>query len=461
MRRRAIVVVAVPSQLRKLGHDIYAALDRRPKKADSAPEGIIEEPAQTYPDETPFTLSRLVHVVETEDVVFATGREILMPDARAESDSSSLLTAQHARLTGLDALAAVLRHAAFHPGERLCVFGHTDTVGSADDNLVLSDARATNVLHALRGDAEAWAAHCDAHFEVADYQRVLAWIARTRGWNTDPGPIDNDFGSLTRTARNNFRERMNDEYGTALELGTKQSPADWEAYFTLYDEALAERLEGSLDDLARIRGELEFTDPAAIGCGEAFPAAQPDQNNLASKTNRRVDLVFFAEDELPDELPGDPPGHPLYGTKDYRAKYLPLDPSTADFPVRLRLVDEGEPIAGETWRVERGGELVAQGKTDGDGLVRATLPRDASDLVLRVPALGRSFALDVASLPTLPGLAGIQGRLVNLGYPCSLDGELDDSTRDALVAFQHDHGLPATGEADGATVSALRDAHLS
>jgi hypothetical protein len=64
---------------------------------------------------------------------------------------------------------------------------------------------------------------------------------------------DNDFGSLTRTARFNFRARMNEEYGTALVQGVKQNLHDWRAYFTLYDEELARLLEGTAEDVERIR----------------------------------------------------------------------------------------------------------------------------------------------------------------------------------------------------------------
>lgn len=411
----------------------------------------------TYRDAAPFTIRRpihLVHVVETEDVVFATDREILMPDGGVDHELDD-----HARATGLHAIAAVLRYAAFHPDEHLGVFGHTDTVGSDADNLTLSTERATNVRHVLVGDAQAWAAHCDQHFEVADVQRILRWVARTKGWVTDPGPIDNDFGSLTRSARVAFREQMNAEYGTALEQGARQGVADWLAYFTLYDETLVELLGGDAAELERIRGELTFTSPATVGCGEAFPAEQPELNNFASATNRRVDIVFFAPDELP-ELPGDPPGHPLYGTKDYRAEYIPLD-GGARHLVRLQLLDGDEDLAGVDWIIERAGEILAEGTTTAGGLVEAELPTDQSGLVLKLPTLALAFALEVAALEPIATLEGLQARLANLGYPCTPTGARDEATRDALIAFQHDHELEATGEADDDTLTALRSAHGS
>lgn len=421
---------------------------------DYSPASVEIVHDATYRDSAPFSIprpARVVHVVETEDVLFATGREILMPDDGLEQ------TQAEDRRSGLHAVAAVLRYASFHPDASLGVFGHTDTVGKSGDNLTLSLDRATNVHHVLIGDADAWAAHCQDHYDVADFQRVLRWIALRKGWSTDPGPIDGQFGDRTRTARDNFRERMNSEYSTSLKRGVKQNVDDWRAYFTLYDEALAEILGGDARELSRVRAGLKLTTPATIGCGEAFPADQPERNSFESATNRRVDLVFFEPDELP-ELPGDPPGHPLYGTKDYRAKYIPIDPGQR-YPVRLRLLDGADNLAGEDWVIELRGESLATGKTSAGGLVETELPTNEPGLVLRLPHLGMFFGLDVATLDPVDTPTGAQARLTNLGYPCPVSGTMDEVTRAALIAFQHDQDLEPSGVMDGATIAALYTAH--
>lgn len=396
----------------------------------------------------------VVHVVEIEDLVFATGRAILLPDGGFDSPGDT------AKLTGLDAVAAVLRHAAFHEDVTLAIFGHTDTVGSESNNLELSDCRATNALHVVTGDAEAWAAHCDKNYEVADFQRVLAWIARSRGWDTDPGEIDGEFGPVTRTARANFREHMNAEYGTKLKQGTKQGVDDWKAYFMLYDEELLRLLEWSPGDLQRVRHQLRLAEPAAIGCGEAFPADGAGQNNLASAANRRVDFVFFEPDELP-ELPGDPPGHKLYGTGTYRAEYLPMGPSILTMPLRIRLTRKQQPLSGVDYVIEEAGDIIVEGQTDGSGYVLAEVPRNAQNLFLRVPAFGLVYALEVGEVHPLSTLAGVQDRLANLGYPCSRGGIRDGQTVEALKAFQFAQGLEVTGEVDDNTIARLRAEHGS
>jgi len=412
---------------------------------------------QVYRDEAKFTIAipprALVHIVEMEDVVFATARAILMPDGGINEQAEG-----QDRITGLHAIAAALRHAAFHTDTKLGVFGHTDTVGKDADNLTLSRERATNVLHVLKGDGDAWASQCDQHYKIADFQRVLKWIAFTKDWPTDPGAIDNEFGSASRAARTNFRARMNAEYGTNLKQGVKQNVDDWKAYFVLFEEELARILGGSAHDLARIRGKLQLTEPAALGCGEAFPAEAPGVNNLESATNRRVDLVFFDPEEVPD-LSAEPAGSPLYGTTDYIAKYLPIGKGGGTCPVILRLLHRDKWLGGTKYRVELNDELIASGTTNADGWVEAELPKDTEGLELRVPSVERSFLLHVADLPPLPNLAGVQGRLANLGYLCPSSGELDDETQEALSAFQNDNELPVTGEADGVTVETLRDIH--
>jgi peptidoglycan hydrolase-like protein with peptidoglycan-binding domain len=421
---------------------------------DYSPASVEIGHDSTYRDSAPFLISRpvsVVHVVETEDVLFATGREILMPDDGLEQ------TEAEDHRSGLHAVAAVLRYASFHPDASLGVFGHTDTVGTSGDNLTLSLGRATNVQHVLIGDADAWAAHCQDHYEVADFQRVLRWVALRKGWATDPGPIDGQFGDRTRTARDNFRERMNSDYSTSLKRGVKQNIEDWRAYFTLYDEAIAEFLGGDARELSRVRAGLKLTTPATIGCGEAFPADQPERNSLESAANRRVDLVFFEPDEIP-ELPGEPPGHPLYGTKDYRAKYIPIDPGQR-YPVRLRLLDGTDNLPGEDWVIELRGESLATGKTSAAGLVETELPTNEPGLVLRLPRLGMFFGLDVAALDPVDTPNGAQARLTNLGYPCPLTGIVDEATIAALIAFQLDQNLEPSGVMDGVTSAALYTAH--
>lgn len=57
------------------------------------------------------------------------------------------------------------------------------------------------------------------------------------------------------------------------------------------------------------------------------------------------------------------------------------------------------------------------------------------------------------------GVRGLQEKLVDLGYPLGkIDGKFGTLTAQALLAFQHDNGLPTTGVVDATTIAALQTA---
>ena len=57
---------------------------------------------------------------------------------------------------------------------------------------------------------EAWAEHCQAHYERSDFKRVLAWVAARFGWDLDPGPIDDSWHDTPREARDRFSSLASD-----------------------------------------------------------------------------------------------------------------------------------------------------------------------------------------------------------------------------------------------------------
>lgn len=127
--------------------------------------------------------------------------------------------------------------------------------------------------------------------------------------------------------------------------------------------------------------------------------------------------------------------------------------------LRLRLLVEDEPRAGESYVLEVDGVEIASGVTNGDGLLEERIPPNAVSAALRF-ADGSVVALDLGELDPIDTIAGVQGRLLNLGYDCGdVDGALSEQTHEALRAFQTKHGLAVTGEPDEATKSKLADLH--
>ena len=137
---------------------------------------------------------------------------------------------------------------------------------------------------------------------------------------------------------------------------------------------------------------------------------------------------------------------------------------TAQLPrARLSFQDpEGKPRAGLGFvaRVVTadGSEQVWEGTTDGKGGLDESVPADARtlDVVLKLDPEPEGYHFCFGHLDPLKTLAGVQGRLLNLGYDCGDErGELGPLTRRSLRDFQHEHELPETGEPDEATLAKL------
>ncbi|MGH1345943.1 MAG: OmpA family protein [Nannocystales bacterium] len=322
-------------------------------------------------------------ILQMEDVCFGTDRCLLLPtlptppDDAADAQQRPDLRGQR---DGLAVIAATLAYARAHPQRSLLIAGHTDSVGSTAHNLELSQDRATNVLLYLQGDREGWAAHADAHFVRADFKRVHLWAHLLHGWDTDPGPLDESWNGHTKTARDEFRRKCEEELGVTLGHDVEQNEGDWKAIFDLYDRHLASILRVRVEEVAGPRGDLSSLEPPAIGCGEAWPVEAIGVDDHASEDNRRVDVLFFDPEEIPDDVGGDAPGLAIYGKNAFKPEYMPVgalgDPSgLADFELFLELRDHwiAARLASKAYEIR--GPLperrhVRVGTTDADGRLR-------------------------------------------------------------------------------------------
>jgi hypothetical protein len=143
--------------------------------------------------------------------------------------------------------------------------------------------------------------------------------------------------------------------------------------------------------------------------------------------------------------------------------------------VKLRFThlasDHGEPIANTKYRATSG-ELVLEGSTDGDGVASLDIPEEVSTVDIVVYA-NQSYSdiypeddgplrWSVGCMPSLlpaDDLRGARVRLMNLGYAIGqgdlISQRMDDATEQALLDFQYDHHIPATGALDDATKDKL------
>jgi hypothetical protein len=287
------------------------------------------------------------HLLEVGNSCFHTDRVVFLPDVDPLPDDEP----GPARLPGLTLAAMTLTFVDERPEKRLFVAGHADRAGSAGHNRKLSEARAENVMLFLAGDREGWAQHALEHHAVDDVQRILKWIAHHHpDADCDPGDVDNDLGSETQTALDNFRRHFGDRHDSATaELGSSPQIEDWNAFAVSYDEALAARLELTLDELVARKRALTFEDPPFAGFGENFPLEAPQVDGLASEYNRRVEILFLDPEESIDLQASDPQGAHIFGAEAI-FRLLPLDSASIrrSDQIAIRVLDlQGRPLKGE------------------------------------------------------------------------------------------------------------------
>jgi hypothetical protein len=135
--------------------------------------------------------------------------------------------------------------------------------------------------------------------------------------------------------------------------------------------------------------------------------------------------------------------------------------NTGSVKLRLRLTRHGQARADEPFELTIDGSATPiNGTTDGDGWIDESIPADATRATLKLRDGIESYVLNLGHLDPHDSPAGIQQRLRSLGfYFGRVDGEIGDVTAAALRRFQTAKDLTVNGEADDATVSALRDAY--
>jgi hypothetical protein len=406
--------------------------------------------------------ARRAHVLEVDDVHFNHDSAVFLPQFENGSPGSppDLPPDGIDRHDGIALLAACFHHASEHPERKLLITGHTDTTGSAGYNSALAQLRADNVLHALTGARNEWVVIAAEKHRVLDYQQILAWISRVWFWDCDPGPLDDDSGSLTKDALAGFQHRYNQDFGGSIGVDGDIGPETWGAFFDAYMRMLADLLDTDEAGLERARQKLSFLDglPKAVGCGEHFPVEETRKNNYRSLTNRRVEILFFDPGEEPElachASPGEcsPGACRLYAPEGfYRFRHLPVRPYHPDelLPQVYLLDARGERVPGALWRASRDGALLAEGTADDSGL--ATLPSmqlpDTIDLEWTVPDQGAEpgaifpFSREYfVRVPIRDRRNAGRRMLSNLGFN-RVGGDRAD-----VIEFQRALGIPVTGK---------------
>ena len=131
-------------------------------------------------------------------------------------------------------------------------------------------------------------------------------------------------------------------------------------------------------------------------------------------------------------------------------------------PLRVRFLDEGEPISDSEYTLEAG-DLKRTGSTDSDGWLDEQTPPTVNHASVSFDVLDVVFDLEVGALDPLPEMSGIKGRLYNLGYEIDEidDPETGPDLSEAMKRFQRANDLEVTGELDDESLGKLEEVHVS
>jgi outer membrane protein OmpA-like peptidoglycan-associated protein len=420
---------------------------------------------------------RPVTVVELEAAAaFRQGGAVLLPGEKGGERSA------------LPGIAGALLFHRDHAAQRLLVAGH-------DPDEPRSARRAGSVLRFVRGDREGWAADAAEVGRVEDWQQVLAWISSVKGWKCDPGPADGKAGPNTKKALAEHRARWAEATGQPAPSG-EVGAADWASFYDAYDALLVQLTGEEAAALAQRRAGLPLVERPSVGCAGSWPTAKTRIRDHAPTCAERVDLLFFAEADVPVLAchPVDQPCAPnacdLYRKGKYR-KAAPELPATG--PIRVRLTGllfetdktfllprslKSIKALRRIYAKKKPGSVLVLGHTDTMGSksynlglsteraasIRAYLTDDADDWRARYAPTGKSAVWGVREdKHMLSHLKGEDGAPFLTG---AVDGNPNQEHAKALNAFRafsnakRGTSLPASGPVDGQTRRALCAAYM-
>jgi len=343
-----------------------AGIEPAPGKPDGAEylawvEASAEDEHIALPAST-----RRAQFIEAPDALFRSNSCVVLPEGETPLDKTADGTneheaggAAHESLSSVGIFAMALRFNEERPGRRLLIAGHTDTVAEAQFNQALSEERAAVALAILRGDRNTFKTLCNKRHTVADYKQILSWVTLAfpeLGFACDPGKIDNT-ASTAKAAVLAFQQQYNRKHNDIVVPRAASITEDglvgeqtWGAFFDLYQLGIRQEL-GEPDEAAviKLREALVFLVPQepAMGFGELHPIAKAHRNSFKSQTNRRVELLFFEESELPDVevLKGKPEITEIYLPGEYGKVALPPRRGGAKRHAAFRVIVHRPPLA--------------------------------------------------------------------------------------------------------------------
>ena len=184
--------------------------------------------------------------------------------------------------------------------------------------------------------------------------------------------------------------------------------------------------------------------------------------NAALKKKRTNHNVLIPGDVL--YIPEDPPKKNKFSARASNA-YTAFVPR---IKVKVAMNMAGKPMKGETYLVRGIGEDEKEKTTDGQGNIAFEASVHVRDVEVHFPERDLTRSVAVGGLDPVDEPSGLKMRLTHLGFYTAqpapgggYPGRDDNRLEAAVFAFQAANALPATGECDAATQSAILEAHGS
>jgi len=125
---------------------------------------------------------------------------------------------------------------------------------------------------------------------------------------------------------------------------------------------------------------------------------------------------------------------------------------------RLQLKTNDTPRSNVPYVLEVEGETFS-GRTDDEGWIEHSIPPDAEHGRLYLGEHRREILpLAFGNLDAIDDVSGIQARLNNMGFVCGdEDGQMSQTTENAIRCFQRKHDLEVTGQIDSNTRARIQE----
>jgi hypothetical protein len=329
---------------------------KRDEKRDGKPFVVKVESGKRH-----VLLLRRRHVffVEFSEALFRTNSAVPLPGHHgaspgAEEDSTR---PEHSVFT---AAATALRYAQTHTEQPCVVAGHTDSVGSNEANVRLSQLRADAVHGLLVGQRDEFASACfgphltneqrypnggdgsKAGVLWQDYADTLNWVADEFGWPCRTGYPDSApwiYDATVAFQRTYNSSDIGQAKTSPLTVNGHFDQATWGAVYDCYELGLAGALRGDMAELAQLRSLVKAPQglPPKVACGEMRPVDPRSKDDFDSASNRRAEIQFFDAKRLPvlpcSSGPCTPEECELCGTLFFRRKRIGQDEILGSIPV--------------------------------------------------------------------------------------------------------------------------------